>query len=95
MFQFNKDGIPTNHPRIRTLPIIDEGGQEENRKGWKVQSSYHRRCKSKNAFFRWKTILGEKMYTREFITQKTESAIKAAVLNKFIQIVSPKSDKVA
>jgi hypothetical protein len=60
-----------------------------------VQSSYHRRSKSKNAFFRWKTILGEKMYTREFITQKTESAVKAAVLNKFIQIVAPKSVKVA
>ncbi len=35
------------------------------------------------------------MYAREFVTQKTEAAIKAAVLNKFIQIAAPKSVKVA
>jgi hypothetical protein len=39
--------------------------------------------------------LGEKMYAREFENQKTEAAVKAAVLNKFIQIAAPKSVKVA
>lgn len=95
VFQLDEDGMLTDHPRNRALEMIDEGGQEANRKGWKVQSGYHRRSKSENAFFRWKTILGEKMYAREFATQKTEAAIKAAVLNKFIQIAAPKSVKVA
>jgi hypothetical protein len=95
MFQLGDDGLPTDHPRNRVLEIIDEGGQEVNRKGWKAQSGYHRRSKSENAFFRWKTILGEKMYAREFETQKTEATVKAAVLNKFIQIAAPKSVKVA
>lgn len=95
MFQLGKDKLPTEHPRNRALEIIDEGGQEANRKGWKIQSGYHRRSKSENAFFRWKTILGEKMYAREFENQKTEAAVKAAVLNKFIQIAAPKSVKVA
>ncbi len=95
MFQLGEDGMPTDHPRNRVLEIIDEGGQELNRKGWKVQSGYHRRSKSENAFFRWKTILGEKMYAREFENQKTEAAVKAAVLNKFIQIAAPKAVKVA
>jgi hypothetical protein len=95
MFQLGKDGLPTEHPRNRALEIIDEGGQEANRKGWKIQSGYHRRSKSENAFFRWKTILGEKMYAREFENQKTEAAVKTAVLNKFIQIAAPKSVKVA
>jgi hypothetical protein len=95
MFQLGKDKLPTEHPRNRVLEIIDEGGQEVNRKGWKIQSGYHRRSKSENAFFRWKTILGEKMYAREFENQKTEAAVKAAVLNKFIQIAAPKSVKVA
>ncbi len=35
------------------------------------------------------------MYAREFVTQKTEAAIKAAVMNKCIQIAAPKSVKVA
>ena len=95
VFQLDEEGLATDHPRNRALAIIDEGGQEANRKGWKVQSGYHRRSKSENAFFRWKTILGEKMYAREFENQKTEAAVKAAVLNKFIQIAAPRSVKVA
>jgi hypothetical protein len=95
VFQLDKDGLLTDHPRNRALEIIDKGEQETNRKGWKIQSGYHRRSKSENAFFRWKTILGEKMYAREFGNQKTEAAIKAAVLNKFIQIAAPMSVEVA
>jgi len=94
-FQLDKEGLPTNHPRNKALEIIDEGGQEANRAGWKIQSGYHRRSKSENAFFRWKTVLGEKMYAREFENQKTEAAIKAAVLNKFIQLAAPIAVKVA
>ena len=94
IYQVDQDDLPTDHPRNRALEIIDQGGMEANRKGWKIQSNYHRRSKSENAFFRWKTILGEKMYAREFENQKTEAAIKAAVLNKFIQIAAPKSVKV-
>lgn len=95
VLQLDGEGIPTEHPRNLALEIIDQGGEEANRKGWKVESGYHRRSKSENAFFRWKTILGEKMYAREFGNQKTEAAVKAAVLNKFIQIAAPKSEKVA
>jgi hypothetical protein len=35
------------------------------------------------------------MHAREFENQKTEAAVKAAVLNKFIQIAAPRSVKVA
>lgn len=95
MFQLKKDGLPTDHPRNKALEIIDEGGQEQNRKGWKIQSGYHRRSKSENGFFRWKTILGESMYARKFENQKTEAAIKASVLNIFIQTAAPVAVKVA
>jgi hypothetical protein len=95
MYQLDEDKLPTDHPRNKALEIIDEGGQEANRKGWKVLSGYHRRSKGENSFFRWKTVLGEKMYAREFKNQKTEAVIKAAVLNQFIQIAAPKAIKVA
>jgi hypothetical protein len=95
VYQVDENGLHTDHPRNRALQIIDEGGMEANRKGWKRKSGYHRRSKSENAFFRWKTILGEKMYAREFENQKTEAAVKSAVLNKFIQIAAPVSVKVA
>lgn len=95
VYQLDNEGQLTDHPRNRALEIIDEGGLELNRKGWKIKSGYHRRSKSENAFFRWKTILGEKMYAREFENQKTEAAVKTAVLNKFIQIAAPKAVKIA
>lgn len=78
--QFGEDVLPTEHPRNKALQIIDKGGLEANRKGWKTESGYHRRSKVENTFFRWKAILGEKMYAREFEKQKTEAAVNAAVL---------------
>ena len=84
-----------DHPRNQALQKIDEGGLEANRKGWKMEAGYHRRSISENVFFRWKTILGEKMYARKTENQQTEAAVKSAVLNRFIQIASPQSVKVA
>ncbi len=94
-YQVDGNGVPTDHPRNAALAIIDEGGYEANRKGWKKQSGYHRRSKVENTFFRWKTIMGEKMYARGFEKLKTEAAVRAAILNKFIQVAAPKSVKVA
>ena len=94
-YQLDKDGSLTNHPRNAVLEIIDEGGTEANRAGWKRDSEYHRRSLSENAFFRWKTILGEKMYARKFDNQVTEASVKTFVLNRFIQIAKPHSCKVA
>jgi hypothetical protein len=50
---------------------------------------------SENGFFRWKTILGERMYAKKTDNQQTEAAIKCAVLNRFIQLAKPVSVKVA
>ncbi len=81
--------------RNAILAEIDKGGLEANRKGWKETSGYHRRSKSENGFFRWKIIFGEKMQTRIMKNQKTEATVKAAILNKFIQLATPVSVKVA
>lgn len=89
------NGTLLNHPRNRILEEIDKGGKGLNRKGWKERSGYHRRSISENGFYRWKTILGEKMYARKNKYQHTEAAIKCAVLNKFIQLAKPQSVKVA
>jgi hypothetical protein len=41
VFQLDEDRLLTDHPRNRALEVKDEGGQETNRKGWKIQSGYH------------------------------------------------------
>ena len=95
MYQLDEDKLPTDHPGNKALEIIDDGGEEANRKGWKIRSGYHRRSKSENAFSHWKTVLGEKMYARECKYQKAEAVIKAAVLSQFIPIAAPEAVKVA
>ena len=95
VYRLTDDGNVDDHPRNRVLEIIDEGGVETNRAGWKKQSGYHRRSLSETAFFRWKTIFGEKMYARKFHNQATEAAVKSAVLNRFIQLAKPNSVKKA
>lgn len=91
----DKEDIVLDHPRNRALQQIDQGGLNVSRKQWKKESGYHRRSKSENAFFRWKTILGAHMYARKIENQQTEAAIKVAVLNRFIQMAAPKAVKVA
>jgi hypothetical protein len=70
-------------------------GRRQIEKGGKANRAVTDEARARTLFFRWKTILGEKMYARELGNQKTEAAVKAAVLNKFIQIPTPKAVKVA
>jgi Transposase DDE domain len=95
VYQQDRKGNVTDHPRNRALERIDEGGIEQNRKGWKQESGYHRRSISENVFCRWKTIHGDKMYARKFENQETEAAAKSAVLNRYIQLAKPVSVKAA
>jgi len=83
------------HPRNRALEQIDQGGLKAHRKQWKIESGYHRRSKSENAFFPWKTLLGSGMDARKIENQQTEAASKGAVLNRFIPIATPKAKKAA
>jgi hypothetical protein len=82
-----------DHPRNGALEQIDQGGLNASRKQCKQQSGYHRRSKAENAFFRWKTIHGPAMYARKIINQQTETALKVAVLNRFILIAPPMAVK--
>lgn len=86
-----KNGEPDpEHPRNLNLLDIDD----TDRKQWKIKSNYHRRSLSETTFFRWKTIFGAELNNRKFEHQQTETAIKAAILNRFIQIAKPVSVKI-
>jgi hypothetical protein len=57
------------------------------RKGWKLAVNYHQRSLAETAMFRFKTILGEKLSSREFNRQAAEAFIKCRILN---MMVTPK-----
>lgn len=52
------------------------------RKQWKKNHSYHLRSLAETAMYRLKTILGDKMSSREFDRQANEAFIKCQILNK-------------
>jgi len=60
------------------------GVRSLGRKGWKKSVNYHQRSLSETAMFRFKTIFGEKMSSREFERQANEAFIKCQILNKMV-----------
>ena len=82
--------------RNKILQMIDEKKDEEvGRQHWKKNTNYHRRSISENSMFRFKTIFGNKMYSRKIEKQKTEAKIKVKVLNRMTACGMPISVKVA
>lgn len=69
--------------------------ERQSRKEWKEKSGYHRRSLSETAMFRFKTIFGPTLYSRDFKKQKTEAKIKTKCLNKMTATGMPISRKVA
>ena len=58
---------------------------------WKEESGYHRRSKAENGFFRYKTIIGDKLRSRKFANQATEMFVGCLVLNKMTELGMPES----
>ena len=52
------------------------------RKKWKEKNKYHRRSISETAMYRLKTVLGDKLSSREFQRQANEVFIKCKILNQ-------------
>lgn len=64
------------------------------RAAWKVESGYHRRSLTETAFFRLKTMFGERLSSRRKERQRTEGRIRCAALNRMTQLGLPDSQKV-
>lgn len=86
----DKSGKILDYERNKILKQIDRS----SRKSWKKKSGYHRRSLSETAMMRFKVIYGEKLYSREFSRQQTETAVKIKMLNKMTQLGMPISVEV-
>lgn len=92
---------PRKHARIRihgnahappyARDEIIRAIRKTSRKRWKIESGYHMRSVSENAFFRFKTILGDRLSFRSAGSQKTEILIKCNILNRFHSLGMPDS----
>jgi hypothetical protein len=61
------------------------------RRQWKTEVRYHRQARAENAFFRLKTILGDRMRSRGEEAQQTEAVIACNILNRLTELRRPES----
>lgn len=97
----NREAIPLIPPRsdgvIRGKSPFEQrdenlrGIRKKGRKGWKRESTYHRRSLVETAFFRLKTIFSDKLRARRLDTQSAEANIRCLAMNRMSMLGMPQS----
>ena len=81
-----KDAVIERHGNCHDPPLPRDTHIREikkiGRKKWKEKHKYHRRSVSETAMYRLKTLLGDKLASREFQRQANEVFIKCKILNQ-------------
>ena len=65
--------------------------KEIGRRQWKKESGYHRQARVENTFFRYKSIIGDRLRARPPKSQKAEAVIACNILNQMLEIGRPES----
>ena len=78
---------PRSSARDGTIRKISRIG----RRRWKKEVGYHRQARVENAFFRYKSILGDRLRRRTRAAQAVESVLACNVLNRMTELGRPES----
>ncbi len=73
--------------RDRTIRKVKEIG----RRRWKKESGYHRQGTVENAFFRYKSIVDDRLHARHPKAQEAEAVIACNILNRMFELGRPAS----
>ncbi len=73
--------------RNRTIMSVKEIG----RRWWKKESGYHRQARVENVFFRYKSIIGDRLRARHPRSQESEALIACNILNGMTALGRPAS----
>ena len=79
-----KSQLPERDRAIRRISKL-------GRRRWKSESGYHRQGRVENSFFRFKSIVGGRLRTRQADAQATEALIACNVLNRVLELGWPRS----
>jgi hypothetical protein len=69
--------------------------KEIGRRQWRQESGHHRQARVENTFFRYKTIISDKLRARHPESQTAEAIIARNVLNRMAELGMPKSIAIA
>ena len=73
--------------RNRTIRRVKKVGRRQ----WKKESGYHRQGTVENAFFRYKSMIGDQLRARAQRAQETEAASACNILNRMAALGRPSS----
>ena len=73
--------------RDRTIRKVKRIGRRQ----WKKESGYHREGTVENAFFRYKSIIGDRLRARHLDAQRAEAVLACNVLNRMFGVGRPRS----
>jgi IS5 family transposase len=73
--------------RDRTVMRVKEIGPRQ----WKKESEYHQQARVENTFFRYKSIIGDRLRTRHPESQRLEALIACNILNRMAELGRPDS----
>ena len=88
-------GFRAEMPDDSKLRLDNISLMEQGRKRWQKHTDYGRRAKAENAIYRYKSIIGNKLKSRAFLNQKTESAVVVGILNIMTKLGMPATKKIA
>jgi hypothetical protein len=80
-----------SNARDRTIMRVKEIGSRR----WKKQSGYHWQARVENTFFRYKSIVGDRLRACHPKSQEAEAIIACNILNRMIAIGRPESFAIA
>ena len=83
---------PTAGQELRN-ELVRDIWRNLGREKWKKESGYHRRSLVEAQMYRFKTIMGPRLASREFNNQVCEAKVKTMILNKMTALGMPKSYK--
>ena len=78
---------PRSSARDRTIVEVREIG----RRRWKKMAGYHRQARVENAFFRYKSIIGDAVRARSPGAQAAEALLACNILNRMTELGRPAS----
>ena len=81
---------PRSTARDRTIEQVHEVGRRQ----WKKDSGYHQQARAENAFFRYKSIIGESLRARSPGGQGSEAVLACNILNRMTALGRPTSYRV-
>jgi IS5 family transposase len=73
--------------RNRSVKRIERVGRQR----WKTETGYHRQGKVENTFFRYKSMIGDRLHSRGPDTQRTEVTLGCNILNRMFEHGRPRS----